>query len=121
MALYLVYGAGNFIQCGVETPYLQIGETKYGKPILDRAVTYRHELYDALKIALISFDSTIRSNLAVGLPLDLTVIRRDSLRAETHSRIEVDDPDFRDLGERWSAALRAAHLAIPPPPYRPAA
>ena len=120
MALYLIYNAGNFIECGPETPYLQIGETKYGRPMLDRAITYRHELYDALKIGLISFDSTMRSNLAVGLPIDLIVLRRDAVAAETRYRIEVDDPYFHDLGERWSSALRAAHMAIPPPPYRPA-
>jgi putative proteasome-type protease len=118
MALYLVYGQGNFIECGPETPYLQIGETKYGKPMLDRAITYRHELYDALKIGLISFDSTMRSNLAVGLPIDLMVLRRDALAAETRHRIDPDDAYFRDLGERWSSALRAAHIAIPTPPYR---
>ena len=119
MALYLIYGAGNCIECGPETPYLQIGETKYGRPMLDRAITYKHELYDALKIGLISFDSTMRSNLAVGLPIDLIVVRRDAMAAETRYRIETDDPYFHDLGERWSSALRAAHMAIPPPPYRP--
>ena len=118
MALYLIYGAGNFIECGPETPYLQIGETKYGKPILDRAITERVELYDALKIGLISFDSTMRSNLAVGLPLDLIVVRRDAMQAETRRRIDTEDQYFRDLGERWSAALRAAHMAIPTAPYR---
>ncbi|HTK35862.1 MAG TPA: peptidase [Caulobacteraceae bacterium] len=118
MALYLVYSAGNFIECGPETPYLQIGETKYGKPMLDRAITYRHELYDALKIGLISFDSTMRSNLAVGLPIDLMVLRRDALTAETRHRIDNDDSYFHDLGQRWSSALRAAHMAIPTPPYR---
>jgi putative proteasome-type protease len=118
MALYLVYSAGNFIECGPESPYLQIGETKYGKPMLDRAITYRHELYDALKIGLISFDSTMRSNLAVGLPIDLMVLRRDALEAETRHRIDPDDGYFHDLGQRWSSALRAAHIAIPTPPYR---
>jgi putative proteasome-type protease len=118
MTLYLIYSAGNFIQCGPETPFLQIGETKYGKPILDRAVNWRTELYDALKIGLISFDSTMRSNLAVGLPIDLMVLRRDALAAETRRRIEADDAYFHDLGERWSSALRAAHMAIPMPPYR---
>lgn len=118
LALYLIYAAGNFIQCGPETPYLQIGETKYGKPIIDRAVNWRTELYDALKIGLISFDSTMRSNLAVGLPIDLIVLRRDALAAETRRRIEVDDAYFHDLGERWSSALKAAHMAIPAPPYR---
>jgi putative proteasome-type protease len=120
LALYLVYSAGNFIECGPESPYLQIGETKYGKPIIDRAVNWRTELYDALKIGLISFDSTMRSNLAVGLPIDLVVLRRDALSAETRRRIEADDPYYRALGEQWSAALKAAHIAIPPPPYRPA-
>jgi putative proteasome-type protease len=118
MTLYLVYSAGNFIQCGPESPFLQIGETKYGKPIIDRAVTWRTDLYEGLKIGLISFDSTMRSNLGVGLPIDLMVLRRDALAAETRQRIEVDDPYFNDLGERWSSALKAAHMAIPEPPYR---
>src|SRR5207302_8873014 len=73
--LFLVYGAGNFIECGPDTPYLQIGETKYGKPILDRALTYETELDEAVKIALISFSSTMRSNLAVGLPIDMMTAR----------------------------------------------
>ncbi|OYX35262.1 MAG: peptidase [Caulobacterales bacterium 32-69-10] len=119
LALYLVYSAGNFIECGPETPYLQIGETKYGKPIIDRAVRWNTELYDALKIGLISFDSTMRSNLAVGLPIDLMVLRRDALVAETRKRIDQDDDYFHDLGQRWSSALRDAHMAIPTPPYRP--
>lgn len=121
MGLYLVYSAGNFIECGVETPYLQIGENKYGKPIIDRAVTFKTDLYQALKIGLISFDSTIRSNLAVGLPIDLIVIRRDALEAELRYRIEPDDDYFRALGDQWSAALKAAHSAIPLPPYGNAA
>jgi putative proteasome-type protease len=120
LALYLIYAAGNFIQCGPETPYLQIGETKYGKPIIDRAVKWNTDLYDGLKIGLISFDSTMRSNLAVGLPIDLMVLRRDALAAETRKRIESDDPYFHALGEQWSSALKAAHMAIPAPPYRPA-
>lgn len=119
LALYLIYNAGNFIQCGPETPYLQIGETKYGKPIIDRAVKWNTELYDALKIGLISFDSTMRSNLAVGLPIDLMVLRRDCLVAETRQRIETDDPYFKALGAQWSQALKEAHMAIPAPPYRP--
>jgi putative proteasome-type protease len=117
MRLYMIYAAGNFIECGQDAPFLQIGEHKYGKPILDRAVTYRTDLYDALKIALISMDSTMRSNLGVGLPIDLTVIRRDALNPEVSYRIEAGEPYFHDLRERWSAALRAAHMAIPRPPY----
>ena len=85
MRLFMVYTAGNFIECTTDTPYLQIGEHKYGKPILDRAVKYDTDLYDALKIGLISMDSTMRSNLAVGLPIDLAVIpseHPDDLRDE---------------------------------------
>jgi len=119
MALYMVYRAGNFIRCERDVPFLQIGEHKYGKPILDRAVSYQTDLYDALKVGLISMDSTMRSNLAVGLPIDLAVIRRDTREAEVLHRIELDEPYFHDLRERWSAALRAAHKAIPRPPYDP--
>ncbi len=119
MRLYMIYAAGNFIECGQDAPFLQIGEHKYGKPILDRAVTFRTELYDALKIGLISMDSTMRSNLGVGLPIDIAVVRRDALRPEVSHRIEAGEPYFHDLRERWSAALRAAHIAIPRPPYRP--
>ncbi len=116
--LFMVYTAGNFIECTPDTPYLQIGEHKYGKPILDRAVTFDSDIYDALKIGLISMDSTIRSNLSVGLPIDLALLRRGALRTEVNTRIDATDGYFRDLRERWSAALKAAHMAIPAPPYR---
>lgn len=115
--LFMIYGAGNFIECGPDSPFLQIGEPKYGKPILDRALTYETDLYDALKIGLISFEMTMRSNLAVGAPLDCAVIRRDALSFDLRHRIEADDPYFHDLGARWSAALRAAHLEIEAPRY----
>ncbi|PSC04427.1 peptidase [Alsobacter soli] len=118
--LFMLYAAGNFIECGVETPYLQIGEHKYGKPILDRAITFDTSLDDALKLGLISMDSTMRSNLGVGLPIDIVTMRRDALAPELVHRIEAGEPYFHDLRERWSAALRAAHIAIPKPPYRPA-
>ena len=117
LRLYMIYSAGNFIECTTDTPYLQIGEHKYGKPVLDRAITYDIDLYDALKIALISVDSTMRSNLSVGMPLDLLVVRRDTCTAELAYRIEPGEPYFQDLRQRWSGALRAAHLAIPRPPY----
>ncbi|MCO5092246.1 peptidase [Bosea sp. (in: a-proteobacteria)] len=119
MRLFMVYGAGNFIECGIDAPFLQIGEHKYGKPILDRAVTFKTHLYDALKVGLISMDSTMRSNLGVGLPIDLVVMRRDADDFELNRRIEAGEPYFHDLRERWSAALRAAHMAIPRPPYAP--
>ncbi len=116
--LFMLYKAGNFIEATSDTPYLQIGEHKYGKPILDRAVTFRTDLYDALKLSLISMDSTMRSNLGVGLPIDLVVLRRERLDWEVSRRIEAGEPYFHDLRERWSAALRKAHQDIPAPPYR---
>jgi putative proteasome-type protease len=116
MGLYLIYGQGNFIECGADTPYLQIGELKYGKPILDRALHVDTPLSEAVKLGLISFDSTIRSNIAVGPPLDLIVIRRDGLSG-MERRLEADDPYFRDLGRRWSEALAAAHQAMPAPTW----
>ena len=118
LQLFMVYSAGNFIECTTDTPYLQIGEHKYGKPVLDRAISFDTDLYDALKIGLISMDSTMRSNLGVGLPIDILVVRRDSCSAEVSYRIEAGEPYFQDLRERWSAALRAAHISIPRPPYR---
>jgi len=121
MRLFMIYSAGNFIECGMDAPFLQIGEHKYGKPILDRAVTFKTHLYDALKVGLISMDSTMRSNLGVGLPIDLIVLRRDAQGPELNRRIEAGEPYFHDLRERWSAALRAAHMAIPRPPYEPPA
>lgn len=117
MRLFLVYPAGNAIECGPDTPYLQIGENKYGKPILDRALRHATSLEEAVKIALISFDSTMRSNLAVGLPIDLVVARNDPRGVATIHRIGADDSYFRDLSLRWSTALANAVAAIPKPPY----
>jgi putative proteasome-type protease len=117
MRFYMIYSAGNFIECSRDAPFLQIGEHKYGKPILDRAVSHGTDLYDSLKIALISMDSTMRSNLSVGLPIDIVVIRRDAIKTDLVHRIEAGEPYFHDLRERWSTALRAAHMAIPSPPY----
>ncbi len=116
--LFMIYTAGNAIECTPDTNYLQIGEHKYGKPILDRAVNYESDLYDALKIGLISMDSTVRSNLSVGLPIDIALLRRDDMKLEVSTRIDANDEYFRDLRESWSKALRAAHMAIPAPPYR---
>jgi putative proteasome-type protease len=117
LRLFMIYTAGNFIECTPDTPYLQIGEHKYGKPILDRAVGYDTDALDALKIGLISMDSTIRSNLSVGLPIDIALLRRDALDLEISTRIDGSDPYFRNLRESWSLALREAHMAIPAPPY----
>jgi len=117
LRLFMIYTAGNSIECTPDTNYLQIGEHKYGKPILDRAVTYDTDIYDALKIGLISMDSTMRSNLSVGTPIDIALLRRDALQMEVATRIGSNDPYFRDLRESWSKALREAHMAIPKPPY----
>ncbi len=115
--LFMIYRAGNFVEATQDTPYLQIGEHKYGKPILDRAVTYDTPLNEALKLALISMDSTIRSNLAVGLPVDAVVVPRDALAASVNVRIGQDDAYFESVRHAWSDALREAHQHIPNPPY----
>ena len=118
MRMFMIYPAGNFIECTTDTPYLQIGEHKYGKPVLDRAVHYEVELYEALKTSLISMDSTMRSNIGVGLPIDVLVARTDTCEADLNHRIEAGEPYFHDLRSRWSAALRQAHQNIPRPPYK---
>jgi putative proteasome-type protease len=115
--LFLIYSAGNFIECQTDTPYLQIGEVKYGKPVLDRGVTYETELYEAVKVGLISFTSTMRSNLSVGLPIDMVIARAGTAKAELVHRIDEYDPYFRELNDRWSQALREAQQSIPRPPY----
>jgi putative proteasome-type protease len=118
MRLFMIYPAGNFIECTTDTPYLQIGEHKYGKPVLDRAIHFDVELYEALKTGLISMDSTMRSNIGVGLPIDVLVVRTDICDADLNHRIEAGEPYFHDLRARWSAALRQAHHNIPRPPYK---
>ncbi len=121
LSLFEIYSAGNFIEATQDTPYLQIGEHKYGKPILDRTARYETELYDGVKLALVSMDSTLRSNLSVGLPIDLLVYRRDSLQIELKRRITDRDDYFKMLRERWSAALREAYRTIPQPSWPPEA
>ncbi|KAA5801648.1 peptidase [Alkalicaulis satelles] len=116
LGLYLIYPQGNAIECGPETPYLQIGELKYGKPILDRALRPDTPLVEAVKLGLISFDSTLRSNLGVGLPFDMITIRPDRFSG-SQRRIEADDPYFRELGAQWSEAIAKAHRAMPAPPW----
>ncbi len=117
MRMFQVYSAGNFIAATPDTPFLQIGEHKYGKPILDRAIGSDTSLEDGIKLAMISMDSTLRSNLGVGMPLDLTVYRLDSLDLGGHWRIDEGDPYFAEIRERWSTALRDAYRAIPAPPF----
>jgi putative proteasome-type protease len=117
LRLFMVYAAGNFMEATEDTPYLQIGEHKYGKPVLDRAVNFQTELYDVLKIGLISVDSTMRSNLSVGLPIDISLLRRGALALDVNYRIDNVDAYFHDLRDRWSVALRQAQQNIPRPPY----
>ncbi len=112
MRLFLVYPEGNFIEATEDTPYLQIGEHKYGKPILDRVIKVDTPLADARKAALLSMDSTIRSNLSVGMPLDLVVIEADALRVGQQRRIEANDEEFAAMSAAWSQALRDAFTQI---------
>lgn len=114
--LYNIYPQGNCISATEDTPYFQIGESKYGKPILDRALNYRSPLDKALRCALISFDSTIRSNLSVGTPLDLLVYRNDSFDFPEGRRLYENDPYFSMIRQQWSDGLRNTLAALPPPP-----
>lgn len=115
--LYLVYSAGNFIEATEDTPFLQIGEHKYGKPILDRVLNMGTSLTEGVALTLISMDSTIRSNLSVGLPLDLAVIRREALHVGLRRRITEEDPYYRAIREGWAGALREAYLNLPKPDF----
>lgn len=117
MRLFQIYAAGNFIEATPDTPFFQIGEHKYGKPILDRVVTHESTLEDGVKLVLISMDSTLRSNLTVGLPVDLTIYRRDGIKLAQRRRIGDDDPYFRTVRDRWSAALREVYRSIPTPEW----
>jgi putative proteasome-type protease len=110
--LFNIYAAGNFIEATPDTPFFQIGEHKYGKPILDRVARTEMELGEAAKMVLLSFDSTLRSNLSVGLPIDLLTYESDSLKIEHTKRIGPDDPYFKMLSTEWSKALRSAFANI---------
>lgn len=114
--LFNVYPQGNFIESCRDTPYFQIGESKYGKPIIDRAMSYATPLEQALRCALISFDSTIRSNLSVGMPLDLLVYREGSLEVPAGYRIQEGDPYFEGIRNQWGAGLRQLLGELPAPP-----
>lgn len=116
-ALFQIYTAGNFIQCKPESPFLQIGETKYGKPILDRGIEIDMPLDEAAKVAFLSFDSAMRSNLGVARPLDMIVMERDPKAPIFARRIESDDEYFNELSLRWSVLLHEATRAIPNPPF----
>lgn len=108
MRLFHIYSAGNFIEAGEDTPYFQIGEHKYGKPILDRVITVDSPVNVCVTAALLSMDSTLRSNLSVGMPLDLAVVQQGEMRFAQIRRIEDHDPNYHALSEAWSGALRNA-------------
>lgn len=111
--LFLIYPEGNFIEASDETPFFQIGETKYGRPILVRAYDPDMSFEDAVKLMLVSFDSTIKANLSVGLPLDLQVYENNAFQMREEQRIPVDDPYFNQISTGWGEALREAFGSLP--------
>ena len=118
--LFLIYPAGNFIEATPETPFLQAGETKYGKPILDRVITYRSSLAAAAKCALLSFDLTMRSNLSVAPPIDIWCYRADSLVADLRIDIQEDDAYLAALREQFGAGMLDLFHHLPDPAWAPA-
>ena len=111
--LFRIYAEGNFIEASLETPYLLTGETKYGKPIIDRVITRSTSLDDAVKCVLVSFDSTLRSNLSVGMPIDLICYKRDSLEVRMRRRFDEGDVYFSALGKQWSEGTRQVFSQLP--------
>jgi putative proteasome-type protease len=117
MRLFRIYAAGNFIEAGVDTPFFQTGEAKYGKPIIDRVITPATSLSDAAKCVLVSFDSTMHSNLSVGMPIDLLCYERDALVVTKRRRFELGDPYFVALSKKWSEGVRSAFKELPEPQW----
>ncbi|PWR25800.1 proteasome-type protease [Zavarzinia aquatilis] len=115
--LFQIYAAGNFIEAGKDTPYFQIGETKYGKPIIDRIVRPDTSLTVAAKCTLISFDSTMRSNVSVAMPLDVLIYEKGSLKVGHYRRIPRNDPYMTALSDGWSKGILAAFEALPDPDW----
>jgi putative proteasome-type protease len=112
--LFLIYPEGNFIEASFDTPFFQIGETKYGRPIILRAYNAAMSFEEAAKLLMVSFDSTIKANLSVGLPLDLLVLERDRFEPLQAKRITSADPYFREVSTNWGEALKHAFLSLPP-------
>ena len=115
--LFMVYPQGNFIESTTDTPFFQIGESKYGKPILDRVIQPAISMSQAIKCALVSFDSTIKSNLSVGLPIDVAMIKTNDLQVTKRHRIDSEDIYFRDLRSSWSQGLRQVFGQLPDPDW----
>jgi putative proteasome-type protease len=115
--LFMVYSQGNFIESTVDTPFFQIGESKYGKPVIDRVVKNDTSLLEATKCLLVSFDSTMRSNISVGLPIDLLIYERDSFKVSYRHHIEESDPYFNMIHKQWGAGLRKVFGELPNPDW----
>jgi putative proteasome-type protease len=115
MRLFMLYQEGNFIEATPETPFFQIGETKYGKPIIDRVVKPKTSVVDATKCVLISFDSTMRSNVSVGLPIDLACYHANDLRLAMKRRITESDPYYNMIHHQWGEGLRRVFAQLPDP------
>ena len=113
MRLFRIYAEGNFIESGAHTPYIQTGETKYGKPIVDRVITSSTTLADAAKCVLVSFDSTMRSNISVGMPIDLICYERDSLQIRMRRCFDEGDQYFTSLHRSWSEGTRKVFRELP--------
>jgi putative proteasome-type protease len=111
--LFMVYSEGNFIEATPETPYFQIGEVKYGKPIIDRVISAETSMEDAIKCVLVSFDSTMRSNLSVGLPIDLACYERESLQLSLIHRFDEQDTYMQHLRQSWGEGVRRAFAQLP--------
>lgn len=111
--LFLIYPEGNFIEASEDTPFFQIGETKYGKPILVRAYDPQMTFAETAKLLIVSFDSTLKSNLSVGLPLDLLFYERDTFEVAMEKRLDRDDAYYRQVSDGWSDALRNAFRSLP--------
>ena len=111
--LFLIYPEGNFIEASFDTPFFQIGETKYGRPILLRGYNRTMSFEDAVKLLMVSFDSTLKANLSVGLPLDLLVIERDRFEPAHERRISAGDPYFQAISSGWGEALKSAFDSLP--------
>lgn len=117
LALFLVYSEGNFIECLPDCPFAQVGELKYGKPILDRTLHWETSLEEAVKVGLLSFDATMRSNLSVGPPLDLVVIPQDRSRPIVRRRLDENDEYLRKLSSDWGRLMNDARQQIDPPDF----
>lgn len=111
--LFRIYSEGNFIEASTETPFIQTGETKYGKPIIDRVITRSTTLSDAAKCVLVSFDSTMRSNLSVGMPIDMICYKPDALEIQMRRRFDDGDAYFTALSNQWSAGVRSVFSQLP--------